>query len=205
MSDNANMLSRSEKILLFLFDFGEGGKKKVRYEDIVVGLFRKYPHDFHLKGYPEYPDSGDLIHKPLYDFKKKGYVNAANKVFSLTERGTELARQLKQGDHKDSATPSDRLSRSTETEASRVKSLEGFQLFAAGQKDKLSENDLYDYLGVTVRTQKNAFIGRLETMNAAVKELRERGGKDLDSTIAEYHDFLLSKYDSSISFFTRDK
>ena len=94
MKNNINNLSRGEKILLFLYEFGGGGRAKIRYEDIVVGLFKKYPHDFQLKGHAEYPDSGDMIHKPLYDFKKKGYVNAENKIFSLTDRGVELARQL---------------------------------------------------------------------------------------------------------------
>jgi len=94
MKNNTNNLSRSEKILLFLYKFGKGKKTKVRFEDIVVGVFKKHPSDFHLKGYVKYPDSGDLIHKPLYDFKKKGYVNAENKIFSLTDRGAEFAEQL---------------------------------------------------------------------------------------------------------------
>ena len=136
MKNDIHNLSRGEKILLFLYEFGEGGRAKIRYEDIVVGLFKKYPHDFQLKGHAEYPDSGDLIHKPLYDFKKKGYVNAENKIFSLTERGVELARQLS-GKGKKTDDSTDRLSRSAETEVSRLKSLEGFLLFVGGNKERL--------------------------------------------------------------------
>ncbi len=118
MKKDPNNLSRGEKILLFLYEYGNKGKARVRYEDIVVGVFKKYPTDFHLKGYKEYPDSGDLIHKPLYDFKKKGYVNAASKVFSLTDRGIEYAKQL--GGKGDAPTTGDRLSRSASTEIVRV-------------------------------------------------------------------------------------
>lgn len=203
MKSNPNGLSRTEKILLFLYEFGNGDCEKIRYEDIVAGLFKKYPHDFHLKGYPEYPDSGDLIHKPLYDFKKKGYVNAISKVFSLTERGVELAKQLQKGGSGVSETNHNRLSRSTETEVSRVKTLEGFLLFIKGERDKLSENDFYNYLGVTVRTQKNAFIGRLQNMSAVVDELKKHDGDEVYKAIADYHDFIVAKNDSVIEYFTK--
>lgn len=195
-------LSRGEKILTFLYEFGNGERTKIRYEDIVAGLFKKYPHDFHLKGYPEYPDSGDLIHKPLYDFKKKGFLNASNKVFSLTERGVEFAKQLLDG-NVPSGSADDRLSRSSTTELSRVKNLEGLDLFMSGEQSKLSDTDFYAYLGVTVRTQKNAFIGRLETMNATIDEVRHH----MDSpylSIAKYHDFLMEKHKDVIDFFKKN-
>lgn len=203
MKNDIHNLSRGEKILLFLYEFGEGGRAKIRYEDIVVGLFKKYPHDFQLRGYTKYPDSGDLIHKPLYDFKKKGYVNAENKIFSLTDRGVELARQLS-GKGKATKDSKDRLSRSTETEVSRVKSLEGFLLFVGGNKEHLSDNDFYNYLGVTVRTQKNSFIGRLETMNATIEELKRHSEDTLYKNIVSYHNFLISRYKNITDFFTKN-
>jgi len=203
MKNDIHNLSRGEKILLFLYEFGAGGRVKIRYEDIVVGLFKKYPHDFQLKGHAEYPDSGDLIHKPLYDFKKKGYVNAENKIFSLTDRGVEFARQLS-GKGRVTKVSKDRLSRSAETEVSRVKSLEGFLLFVDGNKERLSDNDFYNYLGVTVRTPKNAFIGRLETMNATVEELKRNSADAPYEDIISYHDFLISKYKNITDFFIKN-
>lgn len=203
MKTDTHNLSRAEKILVFMYKFSEGGRAKIQYEDIVAGLFKKYPQDFHLKGYTEYPDSGDMIHKPLYDFKKKGYVNAANKVFSLTERGVEFAHMLSD---KNSVSENNvnRLSRSAETEISRVKGLEGFSLFLQGKKEKLSDNDFYNYLCVTVRTQKNAFIGRLETMNAIIKELGKQNKRDLYGTLVDYHKFLMTKNANIIEFFKKN-
>lgn len=203
MKNGSDDLGRGDKILLFLYEYGKGGSAKVRYEDIVVGLFKRYPHDFHLKGYSEYPDSGDLIHKPLYDFKKKGYVNAVSKVFSLTERGLEYANTL-QGGRGRVQKQSDRLSRTATTEVARVKTLEGFNLFARGERDNLSENDLYNYLGVTVRTQRSAFMGRLETMRTVIEETRSNGSDPILKVICEYHDFLTSKHASVIEYFVKD-
>ena len=133
METTASTLSRSEKLLLFLYEKGQGKSMKVRYEDIVVGVFKQYPHDFHLKDYPEYPDSGDMIHKPLYDAKKKGYLNAANKVFALTDRGLDYAKQLSGGNNSTSIVSKDRLSRNTTIEFARIKALEGFELFVKGE------------------------------------------------------------------------
>ena len=80
-------LSRADKILMVLYEMGGESRKPLRYEDIVVSVFKKYPQDFQLRGYPQYPDSSDLVHKPLYDFRKNGLLEANNKVFVLTERG----------------------------------------------------------------------------------------------------------------------
>ncbi len=194
-------MSRSDKILLFLYEYGKGEKVRVRYEDIVAGLFKKYPTDFHLKGYPEYPDSGDLIHKPLYDFKKKGLVNAESKIFSLTDRGLEFAKQLAGIKSPNGGKSGGRLSRSAETEFARVKSSEGFEIFVAGQDYKLSDNDFYTYLGTTVRTPKNAFLGRLETMMAVSDELRKHTDEPMHKKFVAYHEFLVSKHKDIIDFF----
>lgn len=202
MKLDANNLGRAEKILVFLYEFGNGSRVKVRYEDIVVGLFKKYPQTFHLKGYEEYPDSGDLVHKPLYEYKKKGFVNASNKIFSLTERGAELAAKLV-GRSDNWKSSESRLSRPAETEISRVKNLEGYLLFSGGDEKKLSDRDFYDYLGVTVRTQKNAFIGRLNTMKAVVEELGMHPKDVLSKTVIDYHVFLIAKYTGIIEFFTK--
>ena len=204
MQNKNTKLTRSDKILAFLYEYGKGESARIRYEDIVAGLFKKYPQDFQLKGYPEYPDSGDLIHKPLYDFKKKGYLTAANKVFALTDRGMEVARQLNNV-RESKGVSSDRFSRSTETEVARIKGLEGFSLFVEGKTNSLSDNDFYNYLGVTVRTQKNAFVGRLQTISDIVKELESKYSKDpICLKISEYHHYLTEKHRDIIDYFSNN-
>ena len=95
MSTKTILINRGEKILIYLYELGkhEPHKRHV-YEDITVGLYKKYPNDFHLKGYPEYPDSGDSTQRLLYEYKKKGYVTATNKIFALTDSGREFAEMI---------------------------------------------------------------------------------------------------------------
>lgn len=195
-------ISKAEKIILLLHEMSNGGKSKVRYEDIVVTLFKKYPNDFHLKGYPEYPDSGDLIHKPLYNFRKRGYISAANKVFSLTESGIFYVEQVMKltGDVKGSRDY--RFSRSTETEINRVKNLEGFLLFRNKQSSKLTDADFYNYLNASVRTEKHSFLNRIENMNAVAEELEKHKDDPLKADILGYHRLLLEKHKDIINHFS---
>ncbi len=86
-------LSKPQKILAVMFELCRGEHKALQYEDIVVAAFKRYPEDFQLRGYPQFPDSSD-IHKPLYKMKGEGLVRSANKTFELTERGIEVAARL---------------------------------------------------------------------------------------------------------------
>lgn len=194
-------LSRAEKILLVLYELSQGSRKNVRYEDIVVAAFKKYPEDFQLRGYPQYPDSGDLVHKPLYDFRKKGLLEANNKVFTLTERGLSVADKLKKIIAGRSIVSEGKLSRHAKEETERIISLEGFQLFLAGEESKITDTDLYNYLGVTVRTSRNDFLGRWKTVSDAVKEIKSiKGLNSVRVQIPRYHEFLLEKFKHILEF-----
>ncbi len=197
-------LSRADKILLVLYEMAEGSRKPLRFEDIVVAVFKEYPQEFQLRGYPQYPDSGDLVHKPLYGFRKNGLLEANNKVFVLTERGISSAKRLKSDISGLRVVSNEKLSRFAEEEISRIEDLEGYKLFLAGEESKITDADLYNYLGTSARTSRNDFLGRLKTMTEAVKELKSI--KSLDSfraKISDYHDFLSNKYKSIIEFKTK--
>lgn len=200
--DNLANISRAEKIMIVIHELSEGEKRSLKYEDIVVGVFRRFPADFHLRGYAEYPDSGDLIHKPLYSFRKKGYLEANNKVFSLTDRGIAYAQQLVALTQGKSLKSDGRLSRFAEKEISRIETSEAFLLFANNQEDRITDTDFYGYIAVTPRTSKNDFLGRLETVESAIKELG--GQNELSSPrnlIAPYNEFMLQRFVDIIQHF----
>ena len=54
-------LLKRQKILLVLFRLSKHSKMNLKFEDIVVALFKKYPEEFQLKGYQQYPDSAMKI------------------------------------------------------------------------------------------------------------------------------------------------
>ena len=48
-----------------MYELAGGTTKSLKYEDIVVKAFERFPDEFALRGYPQFPDASD-IHKPLY-------------------------------------------------------------------------------------------------------------------------------------------
>ncbi|MFA7685526.1 MAG: hypothetical protein WCX95_01860 [Candidatus Gracilibacteria bacterium] len=195
-------MSRNEKILYTLYKLFKKNKKSIRFEDIVVALFKAYPETFHLKGYSEYPDSGDLVHKPLYEFRKKGLVEAGNKMFSLTSYGLEMGEKMENllKDKIVSKSPS-RLSHFVDREVNRISRLESFGFFMNQKLDKILDTDLYDYLDVTVRTGRNDFLGRVKTLDKVMADLESvENGKYKE--IIKFHNYMLEKFKDVINYMT---
>lgn len=197
-------LSRTDKILVVLYELSGGTTKNLHYEDIVVALFKKYPKDFAMRGYPEYPDSEGVNHE-FYrgDMKKSGKINYSNKIFSLTDKGLNYVEKLFDSSNHKEPVHVEKLPRFANKEIERIRKTEGFKLFIGGETEKLNDTDFYTYLGVTPRTLKNDFIGRLNTMNDAIKELGEAVNKsDVDLKVIDYHKFLLEeKFKNIVDYF----
>src|SRR2546428_7623621 len=170
-----------------------GTSKPLKYEDIVVKAFEMYPHDFALRGYPKYPDSSD-IHKPLYGpLKRAGLVLTGNKRFRLTPKGVESGRTLeKLAGGRSSST--DRLTRTDAGELDRIYQTEAFKLFLTGEREKVLDTDFYAYLGVTVRTEKNEFLGRLTTVGDAVRSGNKIVGDARAEKTQELHQYLVERF-----------
>ncbi len=109
-------LTKWQRILATMYDLSSSRAKSLQYEDIVVEAFKKYPEEFQLRGYPNFPDASD-VHKSLYEMKKKGLLRTANKTFELTERGLDVAKELF---HDAPAENKDRLTKQEESEIKRI-------------------------------------------------------------------------------------
>src|SRR5262249_34848881 len=142
-------------------------------------------------------------HKPLYGpLKSRGLVLAGNKKFKLTDKGIAYAEQLdkvRQG-----LLPLDRvigglqvvdrLSRDKESELKRAAESDAFKLFATGQKEKILDTDFYAYLGATVRTDRNEFLGRLKAVSDAIEDAARISQNPKHAILVELHRFLLSQF-----------
>lgn len=187
-------LSKPQKILSVMFELSAGDSKALQYEDIVVSAFQRYPEDFQLRGYPQYPDSSD-IHKPLYSMKRDGLVRSANKSFQLTPRGIDVARNL----FSLSAPARDRLTKTEENEINRILKSQAFQLYQNGESAKILDTDFYEYLGVSVRTAKGDFLGRLATVDQAISAHRSKRNDQVSEGLAELHGWIISHFAGEIA------
>lgn len=202
-------LTRQQKILVTLYVLADGKNKQIRFEDIAVSAYKNFNADFQLKGYPQYPDTGDIIHKPLYsELKKHGYVLSGNKYFSLTRKGIEYAKTLLKDstyvDNQNKKTNYVKLTADQQKELDRLKSSAAVTLFLEGKKENILDIDFYSYLEVTVRTDKNSFLGRLSSVEDAIDATKGRSDK-LYKKLIECHKYLISRFKENIEFVKNSK
>lgn len=211
MTNENIKLTRAQKILIALYKLSDHSKKQVRFEDIAVEAYKLYMADFQLKGYPQYPDTGDIVHKPLYsDLKKNGYVLSGDKYFSLTAKGIEYAKKLvrleKGISSEDSKVDSEfvKMTSTQQKELERIKETAAFNLYASGKKDEIIDIDFYDYLGVTVRSKKFDFLGRLAIVLDAIQATMNKSPR-LYKQLSECHMYLTEKFRENIEYVKNSK
>lgn len=202
-------LTRGQKILISLYQLSNGTNKQIRFEDIAVTTYKNFTADFQLKGYPQYPDTGDIVHKPLYsELKKGGYVLSGNKYFSLTPKGIAYAKKVlrisEQDTTKGNTSPFVKLTADQQKELDRLKTSSAVELFLNGKKNEILDIDFYSYLGVTVRTNKYDFLGRLTTVEDAIKATQEKSD-ELYKKLRECHEYLLNRFKENIEFVKQSK
>jgi len=192
-------LLKQHKILLVLLDLSNGAKKQLKFEDIAVKLFKKFPEDFHLRGYNKYPDSGDSIKRPLYTLRDNGILTAGNMVFTLTDKGIDIATKIKKGIYRKSVGTNENYDRYVDKEIKRIKKLKAIKLFATGHLDEILDTDFYDYLGLTVRIEKSGFISRINTIKDVIKAIKKSQNTDY-KIIMDFHNFMFKKFRGEIEY-----
>lgn len=199
-------LTRAQKILVSLYKVADGTNQQIRFEDIAVEAFRSFKSDFQLRGYPDFPETGDIIHKPLYsDLKKNGYVNSGNKYFSLTPKGIEYAKRLiNSSGRTDGKGGKTKLTASQQKELERIMQTTAFQLYAQGKKEEILDIDFYSFLGVTVRTNKFDFLGRLSTVEDAIGSAKTQSD-NVYKILADCLKYLSEKFRENIEYVRNEK
>jgi hypothetical protein len=193
---------RPEKILVAMHRLSNGTTKMLKYEDIVVEAFKVFPDEFALRGHCEYPDSSD-VHKPLYGvLKRSGLVRAAHKMFGLTPKGVQTSERLitKAGASLDEARSPDRMTRDVEIEVDRMVTSDAVRFFMDGKRDKILDTDFYNFIGCTVRTPANDFLGRLTATTDAVSVAVKLGkpDKQVAGQMAATWEFLQQRFKPEI-------
>ena len=90
------------------------------------------------------------------------------------------------------------MSRDKEAELHRIFQTEALQLFLGGKGDKILDTDFYSYLGVTVRTERNEFLGRLSTVEDAVTSAAAISDDPRAKSALELHRFLVNRFNEVI-------
>lgn len=177
-----------------MYELSKGTTDPCRYEDIVVKAFELYPADFQLRGYSQYPDSSD-IHKPLYGpLKRQGLIKAANKMFCLTEKGLTRVRFISDPNKTNQSGKAERITRDVASEIERLQTTNAWRLFVEGNEEKILDTDFYVFLGVTVRTDRNSFLGRKRSVEDAVNIAAKVDSQPIHLKLKELCALLFNKF-----------
>ena len=194
-------LTKQEKIILVLSEISGLNKKNIKFEDIVVALYKKFPEDFHLKGHKNYPDSGDSVKRALYTLRDRGFLSVNNMIFKMTDKGIDVGKKIVDDTNGIKIVEKDNLDRYILNEINRIKKLEGFLFFLSGTKENILDTDFYNYLGVTARTEKPDFLGRLGVLKESMEEIGNHIKQEpLYGKIVAYHKYLISKFGNIIEY-----
>ncbi|MCX6738146.1 MAG: hypothetical protein NTY11_01890 [Candidatus Parcubacteria bacterium] len=194
-------LTKQEKIILVISEISNLKQENIKFEDIVVALYKKFPNDFHLKGHKNYPDSGDSVKRALYTLRDRGFLYVNNMIFKMTDKGIDFGEKMINSVHGIKIIEKDNLDRYIINEINRIKKLEGFALFLSGEREGIFDTDFYNYLGITARTEKSDFLGRFgiikETMEKISNYVRTEPSY---RKILEYHEYLINKFRNIIDY-----
>ncbi len=182
-----------EKLLLVIYEMSLEQKGTLRYEDISVRAFKKFPNDFQLRGYPKYPDT-EHTSKRLYDLRREGLIKVYSKFITLTEKGKTYAKTLIKSQSKIPQKPSKKLSRDI-SEIERIKNTDAFRLFTIDKKDQIVDTDFFSYLGTTVRAERTDFKARIKTIEDVIETIKTKAEH---KTIVDLHNYLFERFRDEI-------
>ena len=192
-------LTNPQKLLLVIYALSGGTKKMVPYSKIVVEAFKKYKRDFHLAGYLKYPDSESVNNALYHTLKKKGLISYGNKVFSLTDKGIDFISRLKDNVRGKKIYSTEKFDKYIDKEIKRIKGLDSLKNFSANKLDKILDTDFYDYLGLTVKSERNDFIGRLNIIKEVINAMKKNINKEFEILI-KFHNFMIKRFKNEIDY-----
>lgn len=193
MSRKEKELSNREKLLCVIYEMLSGKQGTLKYEDISVKAFMRYPNEFQLRGYPKYPDT-EHTSKRIYDLRKEGLIQVRNKFVTLTGKGITYAKQIIKTQSKPQKLHH-KLSRDIMSEIDRIKNTDAFQLFATDKRDQIVDTDFFAYLGTTVRTERTDFKARIKTIQDVIETIKTNNAY---KTIVDLHNYLLERFKDTI-------
>jgi len=206
----SNTLNKSEKILIAIYDLDKEKKNKITVEDVAVKLWKIWPSEFCMRGYPKYPNNDIQKHitKPL----DNNWIVGGVYGYKLTEKGIDYAEKLKGIKVKKSERGKiNEEPRFIKTEFIRIINSKIFKYYSHDKKMDFLESDLFEFLGTSPRSlntkDRNIFLTRY---NSVVKDVipfcKKISNKDADAKkILEIWERLSSKFKGLINKKSRTK
>lgn len=185
-------LTKKEKILYTIFKMYNKKSSFLKYEDILVNVFKNFPEDFQIRFYPEYPDT-DTIRRALYQLIPEGYIRISNRNCTLTKEGKNKSSAIANFIDGNIIKIDGRRDLNYNLEIKRLLNLEGFIMYLKGQMNKIIDQDFYEFYRASVRTKNLELLGKIHQMNILIDRVAEKN-KNISKQLKEYSKFLQKKF-----------
>ena len=163
----ANTLNKSEKILIAIYELDKEKKDKITVEDVAVKLWKIWPSEFCMRGYPKFPNND--IQKYITKILDNNFVKGGVFGYKITGKGITYAEQLKGVKIKEK---DNKIRRQIESEYDRIARSKVFKYYSQDTKMDFLESDLFEFLGTSPRSlstkDRNIFLTRY---NSVVKDV----------------------------------
>jgi hypothetical protein len=193
-------ISLNELVMYAVYTLAET-KREINSEDIVAACFLLFPERFHLRGYPQWPDS-TVVNKRWLDCRNRGYITGSTAhSFSLTPEGLQVAERIANaltGKHRyfSRRRPS-KLAAEARTRAGRfVRSLEASdayqQFLSEGERAAISEFDFRSMLLCTMDSS-------AATLRSNLEQFKQYASMYERQDLVDFLDFSRRKFASVLS------
>ena len=185
-------ITKKDKILYTIINMYNDKSTLLRYEDILVKVFENFQADFQIRFYPEYPDT-DSIRRALYQLIPEGYIRISNRNCALTKEGINKGHEIIKFIDGDDIQIDGRRDVNYTGEIKRLIGLQGFNMFSNGYREKIIDQDFYEFYRVSVRTRNLEIIGKINQTSLVIKRYLE-DNKVVAEKINKYSVYLQQKF-----------
>lgn len=178
--------SKGEKALYGIYLLSEEKKNPITVEDLAVKLWKLYPIEFCMKGYPEFPNVD--IQKHLTNLFRGNLIKGGVVNYQITSKGIkkieELLKVSREKRTKLSGTDVS-MSRELKGEILRILNSKIYKYYLTEKNPEFIEIDFFEFLGTSPRSfhdkRNSQFTSKINLIrNDLIKYCEINKGKDDD-------------------------
>ncbi len=145
--------SKGEKALYGIYLLIKEGKSPITVEDLAVKLWKLYPLEFCMKGYPEFPNVD--IQKYLTKLKIYNLISGGVTNYKMTSKGVKRVEETLKTSQEKTKKLSETdatISRELKSEIFRILNSKVYKYYITEKNPEFIEIDFFEFLGTSPRS-----------------------------------------------------
>jgi len=195
----SNNLTKSEKFLIAVYSLSPKSKRDITIEDVAIFLWKKYPKEYCLRGYPQYPNAD--IQKHATKLFNENLMKGGVYGYKLTIKGKEYSKRIlnkSEGIIRKKGSVSSEERGYIKKHIERILKTKVFNYYEEDEKLNLVESDLFEFMGTNARSlntrDKKSFLTQYNIITKDIIPYCEKSNDEYHKKIVSLWDKLLAKF-----------